>query len=152
MAQDIIIATKASFSQDDKELVRNLYSKINELVYIINTKGTALYTESELFTSKQWYVGQDPNQPKQIYRKSYEIGALPNTGTINIPHGLALDTNWDFITISVGTAKSTLLTQWIPITNPDISIMIDAVNINVTTTTNLATYINTRIILEYTKP
>jgi len=151
MAQEILIADNASYSQNDKELLRNLYRKINELVYIINTKDSGIFNDEEFFTSQQWYVGKDQGEQQMIYRKAYGFGALPNTGVINIPHGLALTADWDFIKI-YATSKNPGAIQWIPLTNPEISYMVDAVNINITTTADLSAYTNTRVVLEYTQP
>jgi len=151
MAQENLLAYNVAYSQDDKQLLRNIFRKTNELVNIINTKDTGIFNDEEFFTAQQWNVGKDQGEQQVLYRKAFDAGALPNIGTLTVAHNLSLDANWDFIKI-YGTAKDSTGVQWVPLAHPDITIVIDNTNINITTTSNLSAYTTTRIILEYTKP
>ena len=151
MAEEIFQVSKVYYSPNKETLLLNIFNKVNDIVYTINTKDTGIYNNEEFFTCQQWYVDRGQNQKSILWRKAYNIGALPNSATINIAHGLPLTTDWDFIKI-YGTAKDPIAIQSIPLSNPNISIMISTVNINITTTANLSAYTNTKIILEYIKP
>jgi len=155
MAQEILVSDNVAYSQDDKQLLRNIYRKTNELVYIINTKDTGIFNDEEFFTSQQWYVGKDQARQQMIFRKVIEFGALPNTGTTNVAHNLnpggTINNTWDFVKI-YGTAKDPVTPQWIPLAHPAITIVITNTNVSITTTANLSAYTETRVILEYTKP
>lgn len=152
MAQEILIADKVSFTQNDKELTRNIFRKVNDLVYIINTKDTAIYTDEEFFTSQQWYVEKDQGEQQMIYRKCIIYnGALPNAGIINIPHGILLTDDWDFVKI-YGISQSPGTHFWVTIPTPEIAIFVNLTDIRISTTADYTPFTRTKIILEYIKP
>lgn len=150
MSKQNLLADKVAYSQNDKELLRNVYRKINELVYIINTKDTGIYNNEEIFTAQQWYLEKNVGEQQIIFRKVFENIALPNAGTTSVAHGLNLDANWDFIKI-YGTAKDPATPAWISLATLT-TIDIDTTNINITSTIDLSAYTNGRIVIEYTKP
>ena len=140
MTQENLLATKANFSQDDKQLIRNIFDKTNELIYIVNTKDTGIFTRSEFFTAMQWNVDREQGQQRIVYRKVVNTGALPNTGTTNTPHNLktgGIDNTWDFIDIYLSKAKDPATPRFISGAHPNIAIDIDATNINITTTAEI---------------
>jgi len=152
MAQEILIASKVSYSQNEKELVRNIFNKVNELVNIINTKDTAIFDGDEFFTSQQWYVGKDQGQQLMIYRKVFpNVGALPNAGRLNFPHGLALDNTWDFVKI-YGVSKDPVSLFFAPLPNENIFMGLTATDIQIDTTSDWSNFTDTRVVIEYTRP
>jgi len=155
MAQEILIASKVAYSQDDKQLLRNVYRKVNDFTYIINTKDTGIYNDEEFFTSQQWYVNKAVGDQETIYRKVIDCGALPNSAIKLVAHNLnpggTIDNTWDFIKI-YGVAKDPGTPQWIPLAHPDIILLVNNTNIVITTTANLSAYTDTKIIIEYIKP
>lgn len=92
---------------------------------------------------------------KPIYRKVINFGALPNTTTKSVAHGL---TNIDFITDIRILSKNPTYSYYIsiPYTNKSnvtyqVEFYIDATNVVITTGDNKSGYTNTYVILEYTK-
>jgi len=159
MPGDRLIASKVNFSQNDKELIRNIYRKTDELVYLINTKDTAIYDYEEIFTSQQWYAGQEQNEQKMIYRKVIDFGALPAAGTKSVAHNLNKDitgatipinANWDFIKIRLKAFDPASVT-WFANLGHFCSVSVSALNVLVQVQTNLSAFTQSEVILEYTK-
>jgi len=149
MSEEILIADKVNFSQNDKELLRNVFRKTNELVYIINTKDTAIYNDEEFFTSQQWYFGQDQGEQKMIYRKVIDFGALPNAGVKSVAHNLPVNASWDFIKATI-KAFDPIAVQWI-VDDPGLEMTIGTAAISIETTIDYSDFTQCQVILEYTK-
>ena len=147
---DNLIASNVGYSTNDKELIMNLYRKINELVYIINTKDTGIFNDEEILTSQQWYVGKGQYKKQTIYRKAFKIGALPNTNTINVPHNINITEDWDIIKAWF-TSKDPVGVNWITDSYPTLTFMVDDTYITIITSNDLSAYTDTRVIIEYTK-
>ena len=159
MAGENITATKVNFSQNDKELLRNIFRKINDFVYIINAKDTGIYNDEEVFTSQQWYVNRPINQQKMIFRKIVDVGTLPNVATTSTSHELNRDAtgavipitaDWDIIRIRLKAFDPAGII-WIDASDPRITISVDATDIDVTTIDDFSAFTQCGVILEYTK-
>lgn len=92
---------------------------------------------------------------KPIYRKVINCGALPNTSTKNIAHGIS---NIDTVVLFQTVAKSPSANVWLslPATNPvnvvyHVAIHITNTNIVITAGDNKSNYTQTYAIIEYTK-
>lgn len=154
MANEILIAKKANFSQDNNQLIRNIFNRVNDLVYIMNTKYTAIYDNTEVFTSKQWYFGQNTNKQKMMYQKVIDTGALPNAGATATNHNLGdggapITGDWDIIFKTL-KAFDPVNTQWI-VDPPQTFIIIDATQVSIITSLDLSAFTQSQVILEYTK-
>jgi len=146
--EDNNIAYPVSYTLDNNTLLDNLYKKTNELVNIINVKKTGIYGDVEALTSQKWLFDSTPTQFKEVFWITVECGTLPNTGTTNTAHNLAMTTNWEIANF-YGVAKDPTAVNWIKI---DHLIDIDATNINITTTSDLTAYTVSRVTIEYVKP
>ena len=109
-------------------------------------KNTPSYSTDEVFTGKYWIDG------KPIYRKTVNVGAMPN-GTQStakfVPHNIS--NIGDVVSIS-GFAKGS--TDWIPLPRTDttyyIGIYVTATNIVLNATTDQSAR-SGYVTLEYTK-
>lgn len=94
-------------------------------------------------TGRRWVDG------KPIFRKVIDFGALPNTAAKNVAHGL---TGVDFVLHSYGgaaLAAGSPISR--PIPNDGILLAVDAVNVTVTTASDLSLYLVSYVVLEFTK-
>jgi hypothetical protein len=146
-----------------KELLVRLYQNINNIAIALNQKETGVYPLAEMVNSQAWFPNPatsatTPRQPQ--YRGDYRIvinmGALPNAGTITIPHFLTPTPNWTFTHI-YGTASDTTGLNYIPIpyASPvlanNIELSVDSTNVTITTGSNRSNFNVTLVVLEYLK-
>lgn len=135
--------------------LENLRTELNDIYQSIasatNNKVGGLYVPQEKINSEQYFVSTDPQSFKIVYRMVVDFGTLPNTATKSVAHNIP---NWDSnfrLTSSWGAATDPTGLQALPIPNADITLRIDATNVNVTTISNLTAYTSTTIVIEYTK-
>ena len=151
-------------SPEFKELLVRLYQNINAITIAINLKDSGYYFTDEFVCGQQYF--QDPTltsasqrnpEPRQIYRKVVNFGALPNTATKSVAHGLMINSSWNFTRI-YGTATDTAALAAIPLpysttaaVGDNIELNIDAANVNVTTESNRTNFNQCYVVLEYFK-
>lgn len=140
-----------------KELLIRLYQNINNISLVINTKDSAIYFDEEFVNSQIYFPNRTLNSttsqsptPRSIFRKVIDFGALPNATTKSVAHGISINSNYIFTRI-YGSATNQAGFSAIPIPQADISITIDATNVNVTSTLNYSAYTITYIVLEFIK-
>lgn len=109
------------------------------------TSGIDLFTTSnEVLTNKVWING------KFIYRKVFNVGALPNNSTKSTAHGL---TNVTFTSvygiITNGTISMNIPFPYNPYQN-SVSLQTNGSNVNITTWVDYSPYSGI-IVLEYVK-
>lgn len=146
-----------------KELIVRLYQQINLIAVVLNVKDTGLYPLEEFINGQQFFpnpaydstTGTNPAQ-RQVYRKVINFGALPNTGTTNVAHGLTITTGYTFTRI-YGCTSDTAGSSYLPLpfASPtlveNIKLSVDATNVSITTGSDRTAYTVTYVILEYLK-
>lgn len=146
-------------SEKFKELLVRLYQNLNLMQLNLNIKDSAYYDTNE-FVNGQLFPpsSSTPSSEtsainrRQVFRKMIDFGALPNTGTKNVAHGIDITTGFSFTRI-YGCASDTtnLLYTPIPNANSDIRITLTATNVVLTTSANYSSYDTTYVVLEYLK-
>jgi hypothetical protein len=150
-------------SQQFKEIIVRLYQNVASINIAINQKDTGLYDDVEfvnaqkLFPKTRGADGVDGSY-RPIYRMTVNFGALPNTATKSVAHGITgIAAPWSFTRI-YGTASDTTAQTYIPIPYAsttalanNIEITVDATNVNIITAANYSAYDTTYVILEYVK-
>ncbi len=145
-----------------KEILVRMYQNLNLMSNVINVKETAQYTnEFEMITSQQWFPNPNLNSlssttPTQrpVYRKVINFGALPNTGTTSVSHGIICTSATTFTRI-YATASDTAGLNYIPIPyasasgTTNIEISVNSTNVNITTASNRSNFNVCYVILEY---
>jgi hypothetical protein len=145
-----------------KELLVRLYQNVNNIAIVLNSKDTGLYTNQNPFVNGQtWFPdpalsSQTPEQPvqRQVARLVINFGALPNTGTKSVAHGLSPLGNWSFTRI-YGCASDQSGLNYIPLPYAsstaanNIELYVDGTNVNVKTGSNRSSFTVTYIILEF---
>lgn len=149
-----------------KELLVRLYQNLNNSMLALNAKDSALYAQQE-FVCGQLYpptgapAGAAPNYPRPVFRKLIEFGALPNTAAKNVAHGLTFPPapapNTFVFTRIYGVASDLtgVLYMPLPYASPvlanNVELSVNATNVTVTTGTNLTSFTQTWIVLEFLK-
>lgn len=145
-----------------KELLVRLYQNLNKMALVTNVKDSGMYVDSEFVTSCQYFA--DPNLSsataqspvlRPVFRKVVNFGALPNTATKSVAHGIAPTASFSFTRIyGCSTNPSTSyipLPYAAPVLVDNIELSADATNVTVKTGSNRTAYTITYIILEYIK-
>lgn len=145
------------------EFLTHLSQNINNISLLLNIKDSGYYVLSEFVNGQLFFpdpaatsLTAKPPVHRQVYRKVFNFGPLPDTATKTMAHGLNIDANFSFTRI-YGVANDTKFFSYIPlpfpsgVLNETVKIWIDVTNINVTTYINRTNYTTTYIILEYIK-
>lgn len=139
------------FSEDPKLLRYDLTDAYQGIASAVNNKTGGLFVPQEKINSEQYY---DPNNPQRflsVYRMVVDFGALPNSTTKSVAHNIQ-DWNSSFrLTSAYGASTDTSNLQALPIPNNGIELKINSTYVTITTTSNLSSYTETNIVVEYTK-
>lgn len=140
------------------ELPKNpdeLRSEINDLYQSIassvNNKIGGLYVPQEKINSQQYFDSTNPQRFKSVYRMVVAFGALPNTTTKSVAHNISGWNSSFRLTHAYGAATDPTGLQALSIPNDGILLRISQLDVNITTTSNLSSYTDTTIVIEYTK-
>ena len=148
-----------------KEFLVQLTQTVNSLSLILNMKDTGYYTLSEFANSQYYFPVEVPpatyntiQEPRPVYRKVVNFGALPNAATTTVAHGIqGIDANFRFTRI-YGCASDPIALNYIPIPYAstvaaanNIELDVTAVNVRIRTGTNRSAFTSTFVILEYVK-
>lgn len=155
--------------QGDENFVRELIAERQRLTAnIINIKENGNYQNSELLTAQQWFSTSAAGQPyktRYTYRMVVDFGALPNTATKSVAHGIlgidpggAVNSSFLFTRIyGCASNQAAAAEQFIPIPYASttalanqIEIWVDPTNVNIRTGANYAAY-TAYCVLEYLK-
>jgi hypothetical protein len=143
-----------------RELLVRLYLDLNRTALVINDKDSGIYaamvtTNGQSFFPNPILASNTTPQPtyRQVYRMVVNFGALPNTGTKSVPHGITVTSQTSFTRIYGCSSNQTSL-EYIPlpyvgIGGGSVELYADATNVNVVTSSNLSAYNVTYIVLEY---
>lgn len=151
-------------SREFREVIIRMRQVINNISLLLNVKDTGYYPRSEFVTGQLFFPNPllNPSSTSQIaaYRQTYRIainfGSLPNTATKSVAHGLGPTVKWTFTRI-YGAASDTTGLQYIPLpyASPtlanNISLDVDATNVNITTGSDRTNFDTCYVILEYMK-
>lgn len=150
-------------SQGAKELLVRMYQNLNIMAMAVNNKDTGIYHTDEFVTGGTLYPNPaydsttaiSPSR-RQIYRKVIEFGALPDTDTKIVAHGITVTPNLSYISIT-GVTKDPVTNISLPLpfahdtAVQEIALWIDGADIKVRTGNNRTAYTETKIFLEYIK-
>lgn len=143
-----------------KELLVRLYQNINDICLVLNVKDSAYYPLQEFLNGQVFFPNPQssysPTAERQAFRTVVNFGALPNTTSISVAHGINISNGFCFTRI-YGASSNPISMQYIPIPYAsstladNISLSVDATNVTITTGSNQSAYTVTYIILEYVK-
>jgi hypothetical protein len=152
-------------SPEFKELLVRMYQNLSFMAMVLNTKDTGIYDITEYPNSQVYFPNpanyshtlEAPNY-RQVFRKVINFGALPNTTTKSVAHGIVINADNPNATFTIiyATASDTTGLTYVPIpyssvtsTADDIEIFVDATNVNIITGSNRSNYNVCYVVLEY---
>lgn len=152
-----------------EELNRQLTQVINDHALVINQKDSGFYTddssgaEIDFVNGQTWFPNPSPSTGlregvrRNVLRKVVNFGALPNTATKSVAHNISTTQTFSFTRIygcATDPGASTLTTS-IPIPfasptlNQNISLTVDATNVNITTGIDRTAFTTCYVVLEW---
>jgi hypothetical protein len=150
-------------SPEFKELLVRLYQNINLVALSMNTRDAGYYVMTEFVNGQIFFpnpsltsVTTQAPTFRPVFRKVINFGALPNTGTKSVAHGITITSTFSFTRI-YATASDQSGMNYIPIpyASPvlvnNIELNVDATNVNITTGSNRSNFTICYVILEYIK-
>ena len=155
---DVATLSEIDVNSDEfKELLVRLYQNINNIALAVNIRDAGYYDQTEFVNGQLFFpnpalsstTAQTPTF-RQVFRKVINFGALPNSTSKSVAHGIQITSEYTFTRI-YGCASDTVARSYIPLPSNTTNIVVDATNVTVTTSSNLAAYATTYIILEYIK-
>lgn len=145
------LAISIELPSDPRELRDAINDLYQDIASTVNSKEGALYVPIEKLTSGQYYIVGNPQKNRAVYRMVIDFGALPNTGTKSVPHGIV---GWDAnfrLTRAYGAATDPIGLEAVPIPNDGIFLSINSTDATVTTTADFSAFTETTIVIEFTK-
>lgn len=146
-----------NFDVSDQDLRLLLQQIYFALAYQINEKDVGSYETIEQLNGQQYFDPANAQRKRYVFRIVVNFGALPNTATKSVAHGITVDANTNFTRIYATASDTTALT-YIPIPYVDpttlangIELDVDATNVNITTAANYSAYNVCYVVLEYVK-
>lgn len=149
-------------SDEFKELLIRLYQNVNNISMQLNVKDTGVYDVNDSINGQVFFSNPDLNSSttqkptlRQVIRKVINFGALPNTGTTSVAHGITVNTGTSFTRIYGTSSKQTATFSYVSIpyasnvANNNIELYVDNTNVNVTTAANWSAWTTTYIVLEF---
>lgn len=143
-----------------KELLIRLYQNMNNISVALNLKDSGYYVQQEFLTGQLFFptgVSDVSNSNgRQSFRTVVNFGALPNNTTVSVAHGINIQNSFIF-TRMYGCASDQITMTYLPIpyssatTAKIIELSADVTNVYITTGSNLSSYTQTLVILEYVK-
>ncbi len=126
----------------------------------LNKKETGLYEEFETATGQLYFkdlTATDP-QKRNVSRVVVNFGALPNTGTKTVAHGITFPTPNTYSAVNIyaaATDPTGIINIPIPYASPtlanNIELLIDATNISITTGSDRTAFTKCYVVFEFIK-
>lgn len=140
---------------DHPDFVGSVTDAFKDVANSVNSKEGGLYDLQELSNSEQWFIIGDTQNFRFGYRMTVNFGALPNTGTKSVAHGIAnIDANFS-ITRLYASASDPVGFNYIPIpfASPvlanNISLSMDNTNVTIITGSNRSAFTICYVIIDY---
>jgi hypothetical protein len=153
-AQQAYVPPSVILPEDPTLLRTVLTEKLQKIIEALNDKDIGQYNTVELLNGQLFFTSGNPNKFRHVFRKVVDFGALPNTTTKSVAHGITWNANTRFTRI-YGTATDPS-TSAIPLPYADANVVtncvrlsVDATNAIVETSANFSGYTTTYIVLEY---
>jgi len=134
-----------------------LVEHLKKISNAVNYREIGFFLDEELLSGKSFIPGAtvagNPQRFRSVLRKVIDFGALPNTGTKTVAHGITFDANFTLIDLwGASTDPVNFFAVNLGHTSaaPDqIELYIDATNIVVKTGSNRSAFTRTFIVVEY---
>ncbi len=154
-------------SQTWKEYLVRLRQVVNNIAIVLNAKDTALYDLEEFVPGQQWFPKSSLNSAsnsgvaqnyRQVFRLVVNFGALPNTTTKSVAHGIGNFSAEFSLTRLYGAASDTTGLSYIPLPYSsatsaanNVELYMDNTNVYISTGVDYSSYNVSYIIIELLK-
>ena len=159
--QSAYVSPQVFIPNDWKDAQLMLTDYLQKVADAVNVREIAQYQDatlssgvniSETATGQAYFTPGDPNKFRYGSRTVVNFGALPNTGTTSVAHGITITANTRFTRI-YGVANDPS-TSFIPLPFIDtagnsVELNVDATNVNIITPSDYTAYTVTYVVLEY---
>jgi len=147
------VPTDVILPEDPAELRRELNDVLKKIIDALNDKDIGHYNTVTLINGQKFFTAGDPQKFRNVFRKVIDFGALPNTATKSVAHGITWNANTRFIRI-YGTATrpnftSIPLPYSSPTLNDNILLSLNTTHVNITTAANFTSYTTCYVVLEW---
>lgn len=150
-------------SSEMRDLLVRLYQNINNISLAVNIKNTGYYPLQEFLTGQAFFPDPVNNSStasspvlRQTFRMTVNFGALPDTGSKSVPHGININAGYSLVSY-VGGATSPAPWRSIVLPYPSvvlantIEVSVDSTYVTVTTAADYSAYTRCIIYIEYLK-
>lgn len=145
---------------DPSEKDVKLRQYLNDIATATNSKDSGIYDATETITGQQFlpvFSTQSASSTnyRTVFRKVFDFGALPNTGTTSLAHNITFGSTFSVTKLYAGATDPG--TEWIqiPYASPtlanNIEINLDATNINIITGSNRSNFTRCFVVVEFIK-
>lgn len=145
---------------DDSALAHlKIRQYLNDIAYSLNRKDSGYFVSQSTITGQQFVPTFSTSTGtstvyRSVLRKVIDTGALPNTGTINVAHGITIGSTFS-VTKLYGAATDPAAPSWIPLPyasptlTTNISLDVGSTNVTITTGSNRVAYTRSFVVIEY---
>jgi len=145
------IPLSVELSKEPSELRNEVNSIYQSIASSLNNKIGGLYVPIEKINSEQYFIANDTQRLRQVYRMTVDFGALPNSTSKSVAHNIpGINGNYR-LTSSRGGSTDPNAISWLPIPNEGILLEINSTSVNITTTSDRSAYTETTVVIEFTK-
>ncbi len=149
-------------SDEFKLFLVRLRQSINNIAIVVNTCENGYYPLIEMINGQLFFPNPSLNSTtdsipyRSVFRITINFGALPNTGTTSVAHGINFTSTYTATRI-YGAATDTTGLNYIPLpyASPtaanNIELSVDGTNVNITTGSNRSNFNVSYVVLEYIK-
>jgi hypothetical protein len=155
-------------SQEFKDFLVRLYQATNNISIVVNIKDSGYYDTQEFINGQLFFPDKSLSSStakapefRQVFRMVVNFGALPNTTSKSVAHGIdintATDNNLYTFTRIYGCTSDTTGFTYLPIPYAsstaanNIELSVNSTNVVITTGINRTNYDTTYVVLEYLK-
>lgn len=127
-----------------------------KVIDVVNSKEGALYLPQELATFQRYFIPEDPQNTRNVYRKLVVFGALPNATSKRVQHNIKFN-NVTRMTRMFGASTNPSSIQFMPLpfSSPtlvnNVTLEADETDVIITTGVDLSNFTQTTVVLEFTK-
>lgn len=151
-SQSNFLPLSTTFPEDDQAFLIRLTSVYGDIAYRLNLRTIGVFDLAAQQTGESWYSASSssPNNKRQPFRKIVQINSITGTATTSSPHGIS--TNGLIFSRIYGTLNDPNYSLFAPIPQSgpnDVSITVDATNVNVIASDNTYDGFFAIIVLEY---
>lgn len=147
-------------SAEFKEFLVRVRQNINDIAMVLNTKNSGYYYQQEFVDGNIFFPNpslssttpQAPT-PRQEYRKVINFGALPNTTSKAVAHGITFNANTTVTRLYASATDPSTSYIPIPYASPtlanNIELSMDGTNVTITTGSDRTGYTICYVVIEY---